>query len=441
MRAVVISHVPVDHAPLTALSTALDAELAGAGYESVEYFETSTLKLGYCQGEFDCWLRTPGRCKIHDAEQAITAAIPRADAVVLLSALSFGGFSHVEKRAVDRLICLLSPFFEHRNSLTHHEGRYAHYPRLYAVGWLPAPDPEQAAIFDALNDANAINFLAPVRGSAVLSGEDPEPFAPTLRRLLATPVEPGATLGDTDGLQHELLAAARPEAGRSRHAPANVALLVGSAKVKGTSASECVARAFERVFASFGMECRLHHATEFIRDDLTAQAAARSLAASDLFLLATPLYVDALPSLTIHALDLVVRARAVGAADAAFMPFINCGFPEAAHHRTALRMLRHFSRSAKYRFAGALPLGGGGVITPDVSLEEERPPVSHVVRALRLAAPALAQGLPVPEAALEAIVKPPLPEFVYKLAADLGFRWQAHQRGTSQRALRARPFA
>jgi hypothetical protein len=338
---------------------------------------------------------------------------------------------------------LITPFFERRNALTHHEPRYAHYPKLHALGWLAKRDAEQNAIFDALNDAMAINLFAPARSSAVLDDEHVELHEATIRRMLETPCEPGATLDDRAALHRELLDAAQPGPQRVRPAPKTAALLVGSAKPKGTSASECVARAFEHRLEALGVACRLHHATEFVHDGLPALAAARSIAQADLFLLATPLYVDSLPSLVTHALELVAHARGSSGSAAAFVPFINCGFPEAEQTRTAVRIARQFAALANYDFAGALPLGGGGVLTPERKLElaDERPPVGHVVRALALTAPALAMGLPVPDAALQAIVEPPLPEVLYRLIADLGFRWQARRQGTAQRELRARPFA
>jgi len=443
MKAVVVSAVPQGSSSLSAIAETLDGELRRAGYETIRRFEVTTLKLGYCQGEFDCWVHTPGRCKIHDAEQDITAAIPDADALVLLGPVAFGGFSHAQKRAIDRLIGLITPFFERRNALTHHAPRYAHYPKLHALGWLPKRNPEQSTIFDALNDAMAINLCAPTRSSAVLDDEHVELRQATIRRMLEASSPAGATLDDRDALRRELLDAARPGPQRARPAPKTAALLVGSAKPKGASASECAARAFEQRLEALGVACRLHHATEFVHEGVPALAAARSIAEADLFLLATPLYVDSLPSLATHALELVARARGSNGNLAAFVPFINCGFPEAEQTRTAVRIARQFAALANYDFAGALPLGGGGVLTPDRSLEpgEGRPPVGHVVRALDLTAPALALGGPVPDAALQAIIEPPLPDVLYRLIADLGFRWEARRQGTAQRELRATPFA
>ena len=116
--------------------------------------------------------------------------------------------------------------------------------------------------------------------------------------------------------------------------------------------------------------------------------------------------------------------------EAFFVPLINCGFPEPEHTRTAIRIARHFAAAASYGFAGALPLGAGGAVTTDRDLDQPRPPVTHFVEALGLAAGALAAGAVVPAAALDEIVKPSFPDILYRLAGDLGFRWQAHLHGT-----------
>ena len=441
MKAVVISFAPEDRASLVSAYAGVESELARAGYDSIQRFEVSKLKLGFCQGEFDCWLRTPGRCKIHDAEQEITAAIPSADAMVFFGPTAFGGFCHQLKRAIDRTICLVSPFFEARNSLTHHSARYARIPKLFAVGWQAQRDTARQSTFEALNDAQAINFFSPGRGSLLVTAEWDTNAADAFRRLLAEPLVPGAAIDTREALRDELLTVSRPAAKTLRAVPRRASLLIGSAKPEGKSASECVALACERLLQDRGITCELHRANEFVHDDARTLATARAIAQSDLFLLCTPLYVDSLPSLVTHALELITQARGVIHADAAFMPFINCGFPEAAHNRTAVRILRHFAEDAGYWFAGALPLGGGGVIQPPQPLDVEQPPVAHVVRALRLTIPELATGRGVPAAALEAIVQPSLPGFAYRLMADLGFRWQAHLLGTRQRDLRAKPFA
>ena len=441
MKAIVLSAVPPQHAGLSKLARVLEEQLAHAGYDAIEHFDVSEAKLGFCQGEFGCWVNHPGRCKIDDAQQAIVAAIPAADTLVYLGPVLFGGWSYALKRAIDRMICLITPFFEKRAGLTHHERRYESYPRMYAVGLLPRPDAGQQKTFEQLNDANAINLFAPRRNAIVLSEDQSDRWQPSLGAMLAQDLEPGASIPDRESLRHELLEVARADC-LPAHAPIKTAaLLVGSAKAKGTSVSECLARALMHRFEARGIACDLHFATEFVHDRAPAQAAAKALASADLLLLATPLYVDSLPSLATHALEMIARARSDERPAALFVPIINCGFPEPEHTRTAIRITRHFAVAAGYGFAGALPLGAGGTVTPDRDLDEPRPPVTHLVRALDLTADALAAGRVVPEAALDEIVTPPLPDVLYRLAGDLGFRWQAHLNGTAQRELRATPFA
>ena len=438
MKALVVSAVPKGHAALTSL----DEQLALAGYDEIEHFDVMEVKLGFCQGEFDCWLKHPGRCKIDDGEQAIVAAIPSADGLVFLGPVTFGGWGYTLKRAIDRIICLISPFFEKRVALTHHERRYERYPRLYATGLLATLDAEQQATFDQLNDANAINFFAPRRNATVLYQDRQDTWGAALGAMLAHDVEPGAMLSGREQLRRELIEVARADRTSAASGPLRTAaLLVGSAKVKGTSASEHLARALMGRLAARGVMCELHFATEFVHERAPALAAARAMAAAEMLVLATPLYVDALPALATRALELIARERLDSETDARFLPLINCGFPEPEHTRTAIRITRHFAAAAGYRFAGALPLGAGGTVTSERNLDEPRPPVAHVVRALELTADALMVDGCVPQTALDEIIKPPLPDAMYRLVADMGFRWQAHQHGTRQRELRATPFS
>jgi len=448
MRTVLLSTAPPDDPALASLLEIVRTELTSARH-TVTAFDVSDGKIGYCQGEFDCWVRTPGRCTIEDVQQKIVAAMAGADALVLVGPIAFGGFGHLLKRSIDRLLCLLSPFFEKRALLTHHEPRYDDSPALYAIGLLaPSLAPEeaaaQAATFEALNDANALNLLAPFRGALAVDPAHPERWAHDVRVLLAEADEPGATLDDRDALRAELMAAARPEPAPvpPRGRIASAAVVVGSPKEKGTSASELLARAFVRALEASGVRCELRFAVEMVNGSAHAGETARAIAGADLLLLCAPLYVDALPSPTTRALELVARARAegVGPRDAMVVPLVNCGFPEPEQTRTALRILRHFARAGGYRWGGALPLGAGAVVTPERSLDVARPPVAHVVNAIALAAPALAAGEAVPAAALDEILRPPMPEVLYRLAGDLGWRLQARTRGATQRSLRARPL-
>jgi hypothetical protein len=219
-----------------------------------------------------------------------------------------------------------------------------------------------------------------------------------------------------------------------------LALLVGSAKIKGTSVSEAIARSLMGRLERAGVATELHFATEFVHENARVDQSARSIAEHDLFVLVTPLYVDSFPALATHALELVARARAVQQAPARFVVIVNCGFPEAEQNRTALRIGRHFATSAGYAWGGGLPLGAGGTINPGDALDQPHGPTAHVVRALDLAAPALAASAALPEEAIVAMAASPLPDVLYRMIGDLGWRWMAYKNDVPQRDLRARPL-
>ena len=313
------------------------------------------------------------------------------------------------------------------------------------MGWQRVHSAPVAATFAELNDANAVNLLAPACGSVVLDDAHAQGWADALRDMLQRPARarrdhhgpsaPAAGPRRVCGARRErLLARGCRGAPRSSWA---------ARRSKGTSASEVLARALARKLEAAAMPTELHFATEFVHDDPRVMRSAASIAACELFVLVTPLYVDSLPALVTHAFALVDHAReAMQAArgQGRFVLLINCGFPEPEQNRTALRIARHFAEHAGYAWAGALPLGAGGAIPPDRPLEEGTGPVKHVIRALDLAAPALAGGAPVPEEALSAILESSMPDVVYRVAGDLGWRWKAHESGLAQRDLHARPL-
>ena len=217
--------------------------------------------------------------------------------------------------------------------------------------------------------------------------------------------------------------------------PRTAALVVGSAKAKGTSVSENLARALSARLEAEGVTTAIHAATDFLREE-RARSAAGAVAAADLFVLVTPLYVDAFPALATHALEYIAAARSGSPAPAQFAAIVNCGFPEPEHIRTALRIARHFAAAAHYDWAGGLPLGGGGAVNPRTPLDAQHGPAMHVRSALDLAAPCLARGDAIATDAIEQMAASPMPDAAYRLLGDLGWRYQVYKNGLAQAALR-----
>jgi multimeric flavodoxin WrbA len=440
MTTVILSNASPEHPSLEALTDLVRLELARRGETDVCTFDVAAMKLAYCLGDFDCWVKTPGVCRCHDVEQDILRAVHDADRLVLVDAVTFGGHSSMLKRAQDRMIPLLLPFFGTRNELTHHPARYDRPASLYALGWQAQPDIAEATTWCELADANAVNMRAPRVGVTVVDDLDRAAWPVRVAAMLASSAAPGHAITDRRALHEALETAMLPELPGLRDVPRSVALLVGSAKPKGTSTSENLARALAHRLERAGIASELHFATEFVHDRRAATTAASATAACDAFAIVSPLYVDALPALVTRALERVASERTTAPHQARLIALINCGFPEPEHTRIALRIARHFAARAGYHWSGGLALGGGGAVSPKSPIDEQHGPVAHILRALDEAAASLSRGEDLSAAAREAMMKAPMPDFVYRAIGDAGWRLGARRNGLPQRALRARPL-
>ena len=143
-------------------------------------------KIAYCLGCFGCWERTPGVCQIDDAGRVLAKALVNSNLVVFVTPVTFGGYSSELKKAVDRLIPTISPFFMKIDGEVHHKPRYKRYPRLMAVGVLPSRDEESERLFTTLVGRNAINLHTPAHAADVVaSDEGIEKARETVKALLA----------------------------------------------------------------------------------------------------------------------------------------------------------------------------------------------------------------------------------------------------------------
>jgi len=63
MQAVLLNGAASMEDLTTALCTATERRLA-AQFETVRTFHLAGYDIGHCMGEFDCFVKTPGRCRI-----------------------------------------------------------------------------------------------------------------------------------------------------------------------------------------------------------------------------------------------------------------------------------------------------------------------------------------------------------------------------------------
>jgi NAD(P)H-dependent FMN reductase len=224
--------------------------------------------------------------------------------------------------------------------------------------------------------------------------------------------------------------------------PRSALLLVGSPK-PGASSSESLGTYLLEELEKQGVRGEAIHVLKALRSDEATGQFLAAVAAADVVILSFPLYIDSLPAPVIRAFELIRAQRAGMPAEAgreqALVAIAQCGFPEAAHNTTALEICKHFAADAGFEWAGGLAMGAGGMVGGR-PLREVRGMMRSAVRALDLAAVALAAGRQVPDEAVTVMAKPAFPAFAYRLIANRGWRSDLKKQGATA-PLDARPFA
>ena len=183
MKAVILNGFGKDDKAQEGICNIIVNELTGIEWE-VDSFILRDLKITNCQGCFECWVKTPGVCKFNDDGGEIARQFIQCDLSILFTPVTFGGYSAELKKALDRIICLVLPFFKKINGEIHHKLRYDRYPNLMVVGVLSQADEESEKIFKTLVKRNAINFNPPAHiGGVVLSNQGVEEIRKEIKSL------------------------------------------------------------------------------------------------------------------------------------------------------------------------------------------------------------------------------------------------------------------
>src|SRR3990167_8501305 len=101
MIAVLLNGASSPADPAHSLCAEVERQLA-ARFDVVRSFYLAGYDIGHCMGEFDCFVKTPDRCRIHDEGQEIERAEHDAELVVLVTPLHYGGYAAPLKKAVYR---------------------------------------------------------------------------------------------------------------------------------------------------------------------------------------------------------------------------------------------------------------------------------------------------------------------------------------------------
>lgn len=157
-----------------AAAEAVRDALSRAGVSS-ETVVARDLDIDPCIGCFGCWIKRPGECVFDGPSQGIARKWAASDLLVVVTPVTFGGYSSELKKVIDRVVCSLAlPFFTSVRGEIHHPLRYSKLPEFVALGTLPAPDADAQTVFETLVARNALNMRSGMSASAVVCG-DPTP--------------------------------------------------------------------------------------------------------------------------------------------------------------------------------------------------------------------------------------------------------------------------
>jgi len=160
--------------------------LESNGYE-VQSLILNELEVGSCIGCFGCWVKTPGVCIIDDDGRDIARAVIQSDLTIYLTPIVFGGPSSEFKKALDRIIPLLLPFFKKIKGEIHHKPRYEKYPAIMVLGVLPEKDERMEEIFKELITRNSLNWYNPqYKGDILYYRSKEEEIRRTITNLLVS---------------------------------------------------------------------------------------------------------------------------------------------------------------------------------------------------------------------------------------------------------------
>lgn len=151
-------------------SAAVMAKMKALDWEA-KAFALAGMDIKACRGCFSCWVKTPGRCIIEDDQESILRAMAVSDLVIWLTPITFGGYSPELKKALDRIIPIILPFFNKVQGETRHPLRYALRRRLLAIGTQKREDAGSEDIFRRLVKRNALNMDNAEAVTMVFSGD------------------------------------------------------------------------------------------------------------------------------------------------------------------------------------------------------------------------------------------------------------------------------
>lgn len=118
----------------------------------------------HCIGCFGCWVKTPGKCVLHDGYEGTGIDMGKCTEMILISRCCYGSVSPFVKTVQDRAISYVQGDFIIRNGEMHHKRRYNNVITLSAHLYGENITDIEKETARKLLQANADNYDGLVKG-------------------------------------------------------------------------------------------------------------------------------------------------------------------------------------------------------------------------------------------------------------------------------------
>lgn len=125
--------------------------------DAIKVYDLEKEDVDKCIGCFSCWTKTPGLCTSKNTNE-INKNIINAQRLVIISELTYGGFSASSKNIIDKLIPNVSPLFKTVHGEVHHKKRYAVSPSIVSISYKDDISTKEKTNLSNIQKAMCINF-------------------------------------------------------------------------------------------------------------------------------------------------------------------------------------------------------------------------------------------------------------------------------------------
>ncbi len=206
-----------------------------------------------------------------------------------------------------------------------------------------------------------------------------------------------------------------------------IALLNGSPKVNQSASGSLLEDLKRQILKRHSekiefVEIALHHS-------VVSQEAIEKLKNIEVWVFAYPLYVDAVPA---HLLSCLVQLEKINwNCKIHIYGIVNCGFYEGIQATFALQVLQNWCIKSRCIWGGGIGVGGGGCLVTIPTLENGHGPKEPINKALGTMADKMLQK----EVLENQYVSIAFPRFLYKMAAQMGWRQMIRANGGKKKDL------